>query len=214
MPDDVVPAARSESGQAKLRVSDADREQVAEQLRDHAAAGRITLDELEQRAEQAYTAKTRAELSALLSDLPVADQPAAAGKNRHWTVAILGSSSRRFRRNVRRLISIAIMASPDIDLCHGQLDGDEIVVRGFVFCGWPDIYLPDSVDLEQGGFMLFGGDEERGSASVPPPGAPVVKVRTYGICGGCTVWRLPPELQNLPLSKARRAAKALPRGGG
>jgi len=58
------------------------------------------------------------------------------------------------------------------------------VVRGFVLWGWPDIYLPDSVGLDQGGFTLMGGDRERGSARVPPPGAPVVKVRTYGLIGG------------------------------
>ena len=105
----------------------------------------------------------------LLSDLPVADTSDRPAKRRHWAVSILGSSGRRTRRRVRRLISIAIMASPNIDLCHGEFDGDEIVVRGFVLWGWPDIYLPDSVGLDQGGFTLMGGDRERGSARVPPP---------------------------------------------
>jgi len=103
------------------------------------------------------------------------------------------------------------MASPDIDLCRAEFDGDEIVIKAFVFWGWPDIYLPDSVDLEMAGFTLMGGDDERGSSRVPPPGAPVVKVRSYGLIGGYTVWRLPPELQGLPLAQARKAAKALPR---
>lgn len=169
--------------------------------------------ELDQRAEQAYAAKTQAELSALLTDLPGLARPAGAARLRRWFVSVLGSSARRpIRSRVRRVTSIAIMASPNIDLCHAELDGDEIVVRGFVLWGWPDIYLPDSVSLEQAGFTLMGGDHERGSSRTAPPGAPVIKVRTYGLIGGYTVWRLPPELQNMPLSKARRAAKELPRG--
>jgi hypothetical protein len=38
VPDDLVPADRSQSRDAQLRVSDTDREQVAGQLREHAAA--------------------------------------------------------------------------------------------------------------------------------------------------------------------------------
>ena len=214
MPDNVVPADHSQPAPAQLRVSDTDREQVAGQLREHAAAGRITMAELELRAEQAYAAKTQGELAVLLSDLPATDTSDLPAKRRHWAVSVLGSSGRRTRRRVRRLISVAVFASPNIDLCHGEFDGDEIVVRGFVLWGWPDIYLPDSVGLDQGGFTLIGGDRERGSARVPPPGAPVVKVRTYGLIGGYTVWRLPPELQDLPFSKARKAARELPRSAG
>jgi hypothetical protein len=50
---------------------------------------------------------------------------------------------------------IEIFVSPNIDLCHGEFDGDENVVKGFVFWGWLHIYLPDSshhhVVLEQRG---------------------------------------------------------------
>jgi hypothetical protein len=199
-------------GQMELRASDADREQVASLLRDHAAAGRLTYAELEQRAELTYAARTRSELAEVLSDLPAAALPADRATRSRWLVSILGSSNRRIRHRVRRILSIAVMASPDIDLCHAQLDGDEIVVRGFVLWGWPDIYVPDSVGLELTGFTLLGGDAERGSARVAAPGAPVIKVRSYGLIGGYTVWRLPPDLQGMPLPKARKAAKELPPG--
>ena len=56
---------------ARLRVADADREQVIDELREHAGAGRLTSDELEQRIDQAYQASTRADLDALRADLPV-----------------------------------------------------------------------------------------------------------------------------------------------
>jgi Domain of unknown function (DUF1707) len=213
VPDDSIVADGSDpGGQMDLRVSDADREYAVGLLREHAAAGRLTFAELEQRAERAYTATTGSELAEVLVDLPRQVQPADPARRRRWSISVFGSSSRRLRDRVRRVVSVAVMASPDIDLCHAELEGDEIIVKGFVLWGWPDIYVPDSVGLELSGFTLLGGDAEKGSARVPPPGAPVVKVRSYGLIGGYTVWRLPPELQGLPLRKARTAAKELPRG--
>jgi hypothetical protein len=56
---------------SKMRVADAEREQLIEELREHAGAGRLTSEELEQRIGDAYTASTRADLDALRADLPV-----------------------------------------------------------------------------------------------------------------------------------------------
>jgi hypothetical protein len=56
---------------SKMRVADADREQLIDELREHAGAGRLTAEELEQRIGEAYMALTRADLDALRSDLPV-----------------------------------------------------------------------------------------------------------------------------------------------
>ncbi|PWI08476.1 hypothetical protein DIZ27_22670 [Streptomyces sp. NWU339] len=54
----------------ELRASHDDREAVVEQLRDAAAEGRIDLDELDSRLEQALKSKTYAELAVLTADLP------------------------------------------------------------------------------------------------------------------------------------------------
>jgi hypothetical protein len=53
-----------------MRVSDADREQVAERLREHFAAGRLTSEELDERVDAALNAKTVGELRAVMADLP------------------------------------------------------------------------------------------------------------------------------------------------
>ncbi len=53
-----------------MRASDADRDRVVDMLRDHAAAGRLSADELEERIEVALAARTAGELDALLTDLP------------------------------------------------------------------------------------------------------------------------------------------------
>lgn len=56
---------------SSLRVADADREQVVDELREHAIAGRLTSEELEDRIGGAYKASTRADLDMLRADLPV-----------------------------------------------------------------------------------------------------------------------------------------------
>jgi hypothetical protein len=53
-----------------LRLSDADRERLYELLSRHAAAGRITMEELERRVAVAAGAQSREEVTALLDDLP------------------------------------------------------------------------------------------------------------------------------------------------
>jgi hypothetical protein len=55
-----------------LRASDAERETAVTLLREHGAAGRLDVDELEQRVGAAYEARTRGDLAALLDDLPSA----------------------------------------------------------------------------------------------------------------------------------------------
>ncbi|MDX6207043.1 MAG: hypothetical protein QOE76_4074 [Frankiales bacterium] len=57
----------------KLRASDADRDHVAEQLREHCATGRLTMDEFGERLERCYAAQTYGDLEALIEDLPAAN---------------------------------------------------------------------------------------------------------------------------------------------
>ena len=60
-----------------VRVGDADRDAVATQLREHFADGRLTLDELNERLDQAFAAKTKADLNTVMRDLPQAARPTA-----------------------------------------------------------------------------------------------------------------------------------------
>jgi hypothetical protein len=53
-----------------LRASDDERERVASVLRDHATDGRLSLDELSDRLDTCYSARTQGELESLMWDLP------------------------------------------------------------------------------------------------------------------------------------------------
>src|SRR3712207_2553676 len=58
-----------------MRASDADRERAADLLRQHYGAGRLSEDELDQRVESAYAARTTGELAELTTDLPAVRTP-------------------------------------------------------------------------------------------------------------------------------------------
>ena len=83
------------SGSPDLRASDAERERVAAFLRDQAAEGRLTPDELDDRVGRAYAAKTVRELKELVADLPRPPMPRAR--------------PRPVRRGVNPLLPIGIL---------------------------------------------------------------------------------------------------------
>jgi hypothetical protein len=60
-----------------LRAADADRTAVATVLGEHMAAGRLTVEEYDERLSRAYAARTYGELDPLTADLPSTARPRA-----------------------------------------------------------------------------------------------------------------------------------------
>ena len=206
-----------------LRVSDAERDVTLRTLGDHAAVGRLTLDELEERSGQALAAKTRGELAALTSDLPAGGAQASgspaltrdarAKRPVRWMVSIMSGSHRRGRfRAVGSINAVAIMGGDEIDLREAEIEGGELTLNLVAIMGGANIYVPDSVDLDVRGFSFMGGHEEVGLELTPRPGAPVIRIRVYNLMGGATIYRLPPQARGQSLKEARHLAKQAERG--
>ena len=66
-----------------VRVSDADRDRAAEALQAHHASGRLTLDELTQRIEETFRARSLSDLDHALRELP-AERAVASTPRRRW----------------------------------------------------------------------------------------------------------------------------------
>jgi hypothetical protein len=85
-------APRWQRERPEIRASDAERERAVTFLRDKAAEGRLSPDELDERVGLAYRAVTRGELRRLVGDLP--DPPFRTGlerpRRRPAGVAVLG----------------------------------------------------------------------------------------------------------------------------
>jgi hypothetical protein len=206
-------ADTGDSDALELRASDTDREKVADQLREAAGHGRLTMDELEERLEQAYSAKTYADLVPLTRDLPAAGTsvplptpatgtgllPARVGGTpspKRWSIAIMSGAFRRGRWVVpRRYNSFAFWGGVELDLREAMLEEREVVIRASAIMGGIDITVPEDVDVHVEGFGLMGGYDDSTSSNVapPPPGAPVVRVTGIAFWGGVSVKRKPPK---------------------
>jgi Cell wall-active antibiotics response 4TMS YvqF len=102
---------------------------------------------------------------------------------------------------------IAVMGGDDVDLRDAELDGSEVTLTVISIMGGASIYVPDTVEVEVSGFSLMGGDSEFGDPRPPRAGAPLVRVRSFNVMGGSTVYRLPRHARGLSLKQARRLAK-------
>ncbi|MDU7361852.1 MAG: DUF1707 domain-containing protein [Propionibacteriaceae bacterium] len=118
----------------RLRIGDADRDAALTVLQDAHAAGRLDINEFEERQEQALQAKYRIELDDLIDDLPEGraliaasdGAPAPAARQHHVPT----------RMDEERPFSLAILSGRDIVLEPGSPG-----LRGFAFWGGNDIYL-------------------------------------------------------------------------
>jgi hypothetical protein len=203
------------------RASHADRELVVERLREAAGEGRLSIDELDERLDAAFAARTYADLAVLTSDLPdkpgtrlpatapIGRVPAVAERvtgreGRRWSLAMMSGSSRRGRWALGRAhTAVAVMGGVDLDLRDAELESREVVIWAIAVMGGVDIVVPDDCILDASGFGLMGDFSHSDKAAAPPPGAPVVKVRGFALMGGVDAVRRP-----------RRADRTLDSGPG
>jgi Domain of unknown function (DUF1707)/Cell wall-active antibiotics response 4TMS YvqF len=204
-----------------LRASDAERERAADQLRQAAGEGRLTVDELDERLTRCYAATTVAELSELTVDVVVPDHDPVLGSARvpgptvkpgpggsGTVISIMSGSDRSGRwRVAERLKVISIMGGADIDLTQAEFAAPVTDITVFSLMGGADIRVPDGVEVHVTKFALMGGHDVKLSDQVPPRGAPVIRLRMLSIMGGGDV------RQGRKLTKAeRRLQKARERG--
>jgi Domain of unknown function (DUF1707)/Cell wall-active antibiotics response 4TMS YvqF len=185
-----------------MRVSDSDREQAADVLREAAGHGRISMDELDERLELAYAAKTYADLAAVSRDLPGPAQapgpvqPAMAGRiggtpRSKFSVAILSGARRKGRWVVpRSYVGVAVMGGIELDLREAQFSEPEVTIHAYTVMGGIEITVPEDVDVDVSGIAFMGGFDH--NASGPGvPGAPRVRVIGFALMGGVDVRRKP-----------------------
>jgi hypothetical protein len=181
---------------ASIRVSDADRDQVVLSLRDHLMAGRLTLDEFSERVEVALKARVRRELARVQEDLPGVSPRSTRPRRKptRFTTALFGHVARRARLRLRRwAFAVSACGDLDFDLREATIDLPQTAVTVLVACGNVDVYLPEGINVEVGGFTIFGHRREWGR-DVDRPDAPIVRVRVLG-CGTVDVWRVPHDMR-------------------
>ena len=171
------------------RTGDADREQAVDALREHAVAGRLTLEELADRVGTALTATTQGELDAALGDLPATVAPPAADDHAR-VLALFGDVSRSGRWRLGRSVrALGLFGGVRLDLRQAEVTAGEITVDVDAVCGAVDVIVPDGVVLDMSGYALFGAQNADAGEERPPTGAPVVHLRARTAFGSLTVRR-------------------------
>ncbi|MGW0705011.1 DUF1707 SHOCT-like domain-containing protein [Streptomyces sp. NPDC002643] len=215
-----------------LRASDADRERVAEQLRDAVAEGRLDMEEFQERLEATYKARTYGELAPITRDLPgagtvapptVVPDPAVSLVKRPegelswadritggeststWGVAVMSGFERKGRWTVpKRFDCFAFWGGGELDLRDAYFAEREVTINVVAIMGGVNVVVPPGVEVVVRGIGVMGGFDH-GEEGVPgDPGAPRVIITGFAFWGGVGVERKVPKAERQRLKEARR----------
>jgi hypothetical protein len=206
---------------AGIRASDAERDATLERLSAATGDGRLTLEEFSQRMDRATTAKTRAELDRLVTDLPTdigAASSAVAERSPgrpSWHISPIGglSVSGPWRME-RSVIVVSLIGGADLDLSQAQLAAPEVTLTKVSLLGGVSIRVPPGIRVEASGFSLIGGTSVEAGPE-PGPGAPTVRIRAFSLLGGTRIYRVgsasqpeaPADGSRMDWRSQRRAAR-------
>lgn len=175
------------------------------------AEGRLTPQEHSERLDAIFAAKTEADITPLISDLPNAAalvqvggalaQPGASGAiaargKRTRLVALMGAFSRKGVWQVPQAMSaVTVMAGGDLDFRAAVLPPGEIRLRVACVMAGLDIVVPPEMRVIDGAWAIMGGIE------VPPEtpeskraDAPVLHLSGVTIMGGVSIRRKPRDI--------------------
>ncbi len=207
-PRPVAPADPS-----RLRISDEDRHKVADVLRQAAGEGRIDLEELDERLEATYHAKTYGDLVPITADLPAAGTPPgtrpeaasawhpvpSSGLPRYPSSLALMSETRRTGGWLVEdgHTAVAVMGSVVLDLRQAQFESAELTVNAHALMGEVRVVVgPGTTVVVEGTGVMGEYREQRPRVPFDPAaGGPVVRVRGFALMGSVHVQRraLPSE---------------------
>jgi hypothetical protein len=193
---------------AQLRISDEDRHKVAEILREAAGDGRIDLEELDERLEQTYAAKTYADLVPITVDLPAHDDqhPVAtspvpkrdvlpATTTHNSSMAVMGECKRQGAWLVPAShTAFTMMGSVTLDLRAATFAEKDITITANAIMGEVKVIVDAGTHVVVSGVPIMG-EFHQGKDKTPAqlgPDSPIVRVKGMALMGSVSVQRLPP----------------------
>lgn len=215
----------------ELRASDADRERVADRLRDALAEGRLDMDEFGERLDIAYRARTYAELEPLTRDLPAAgttpstalahgtpgtgevasaDWPGRIGGRgtSRWAVAIMSGFQRQGHWTVpARFKAFGFWGGGQLDLREARFEEREVVIDCWMIMAGMSVVVPPGVEVDVRGLGIMGGFDSRENGVRGEPGAPKVIIRGFAFWGGVGVERKVTRAEKQRLKQEKRLEK-------
>ncbi|MEU9121377.1 DUF1707 domain-containing protein [Streptomyces sp. NPDC048506] len=179
--------------EADIRASDADRDRIAEILREALAEGRLDPEEHAERIDAVYRAKTMGELEPVIRDLPVAGASRPASEAYAYgsgspqpdqnLVAVFSASVRKGRWQVpARINAVAIFGSVEIDLTEAVFPQQQVQINVTSLFGSVDIRVPENITLRSSGSGVLGSFEIE-THEAEDGDAPQILVNGYAVLG-------------------------------
>lgn len=194
-----LPDKSVEADPGRMRASDADRDRIADQLREALAEGRLTPDEHAERLDAVYQAKTYAELAPIVADLPATGGTAPAATVRDDLpapqagspniVAIFSGAERKGRWLVEPQTNVvAVFGGVELDLRQAVLSRREVTINIVAIMGGVNLTLPPGVRVTNAISAIFGGTSLPSEDTIDPD-APVIRLTGFALFGGVSVKR-------------------------
>jgi len=195
-----APAANGAAGSSPpaTRASDRERDVVVQRVQDAFAEGRLNDTEFDERTRAALTARTHADLEALLADLPAAPSapgpaPAVPGPGR-YAIALKSSVRRAGRWRVpERYTTVVYKGGGWLDLRAAELSGPVTTFLAVAYKSRVTILVPPNVRVEMTGLGVSQDAYDEDPGYRLPADAPVIHVRGVAYKGTVEIATRPPE---------------------
>src|SRR6266702_3833299 len=171
---------------------------ASDRVRDAFAEGRLNDDEFDERSRAALTARTHADLDALLADLPAATTapgpaPVLPGPGR-FAVALKSSVRRAGRWRVpERYTTVVYKGGGWLDLRAAELSGPVTTFLAVAYKSRVTILVPPNVRVEMTGLGVTQDAHDEDPGYRLPADAPVIHVRGIAYKGTVEIATRPPE---------------------
>ncbi|HEV2181241.1 MAG TPA: DUF1707 domain-containing protein [Gemmatimonadaceae bacterium] len=187
------------------------REQVVQRLCTHFASNHLTMDELEQRIDQAYKAPSVAELDALVAGLPVlANEPVGAPSaglapssaaalpmvpDRDVLIGIMSGHTRRGPWSLPRHLKVfTVMGGIVLDLREAFIAPGVSEIEITAVMAGVEVFVPPGVRVECTGSAFMGAFEvDQRAQSIAAGEDRVVRVTGFALMAGVDVKVRPPK---------------------
>jgi len=117
------------------------------------------------------------------------DQPAVPATGRRWIVSVFGDITRRGSWPSRgRLSPVAVFGDIDFDFRQAGTPAGQVAINAVAPFGSIDVLVPDGVQVDVGGFTLFGSKKVTvGDDATTNESAAVIRVRGFSLFGSVKV---------------------------
>ncbi|MDN3355962.1 DUF1707 domain-containing protein [Actinomadura sp. DC4] len=199
----------------EMRISDVERDDVASILREAAGDGRLDLQELDERLDAVYAAKTYGDLEPITRDLPTTstavartDRVVDGAPTSTVGVGIMSGFERKGPWVMPKLFNaVAFWGGGEIDLREAKFTTPQVTIRAWAVMGGIEIIVPEDAEVHVNGIGIMGGFDHQASGTGT---GPQIIVSGLAFWGGVSVKRKPSDAE-LKRRKLERKQQKLER---